>query len=395
MNRRAWGVLVSWFAMSWAVCAGAAVTYTITDLPTAVPTRILDIRPDGAVASIVAFSGGNGQFGIVSNAIPAGGLCIPVGRNATGLTDHGIAVVLVDNQFSDAAAVVSFLWNRDHVPVWLLGGSSASGIVANLAVGVPAQTPLGVLFWSPANVDAAQAAQIKGPTQIIYHTEDSLANNNAPALYAHLTSALARELIAFSGGVTTGCDGGYHLFTGLDAEWLAATLAFIDKWNGTLHGASGPAAVEYFNAGFGHYFMTADADEIAGLDAGAYNFAFIRTGRQFSVRDAPGAGTVPVCRFFTTPGHFGARSSHFYTADPVECEGVKTYPDWQYEKIAFHIGVPAAGACATGTVPVYRMFNNGHTGAPNHRFTTDLGLYQQFIATPDWAAEGIVFCAPQ
>jgi hypothetical protein len=41
------------------------------------------------------------------------------------------------------------------------------------------------------------------------------------------------------------------------------------------------------------------------------------------------------------------------------------------------------------------MFNNGHTGAPNHRFTTDLALYQQFTATPDWAAEGIVFCAPQ
>jgi hypothetical protein len=41
------------------------------------------------------------------------------------------------------------------------------------------------------------------------------------------------------------------------------------------------------------------------------------------------------------------------------------------------------------------MFNNGRTGAPNHRFTTDLALYQQFIATPDWAAEGIAFCAPQ
>jgi hypothetical protein len=158
---------------------------------------------------------------------------------------------------------------------------------------------------------------------------------------------------------------------------------------------SGPIAVEYFNAGFGHYFMTADADEIGGLDAGAYNYAFVRTGRQFNVFDAPGAGTVPVCRFFTTPGHFGTRSSHFYTADPVECEGVKHYPDWQYEKIAFHIGVPAGGVCATGTVPVYRMFNNGHTGAPNHRFTTDLALYQQFTATPVWAAEGIVFCAPQ
>ena len=29
-------------------------------------------------------------------------------------------------------------------------------------------------------------------------------------------------------------------------------------------------AVEYFHAGFGHYFVTADPAEIAGLDAGAY-----------------------------------------------------------------------------------------------------------------------------
>ena len=36
--------------------------------------------------------------------------------------------------------------------------------------------------------------------------------------------------------------------------------------------------VEYFNAAFGHYFVTADDDEITGLDAGAFDFAFIRTG---------------------------------------------------------------------------------------------------------------------
>jgi hypothetical protein len=42
------------------------------------------------------------------------------------------------------------------------------------------------------------------------------------------------------------------------------------------------AVVEYNNAGFGHYFMTADTDEITGLDGGAYNFAFLRTQRSFN-----------------------------------------------------------------------------------------------------------------
>jgi hypothetical protein len=42
---------------------------------------------------------------------------------------------------------------------------------------------------------------------------------------------------------------------------------------------------------------------------------------------------------------------------------------------------------------VYRAYNNGQTGAPNHRFTTDLAIYQQFTSTLGWAAEGIRFCA--
>ena len=160
----------------------------------------------------------------------------------------------------------------------------------------------------------------------------------------------------------------------------------------TVHANEVPV-VEYFNAGFGHYFMTAQPDEIAGLDAGAYGGAFARTGASFGAWDAQIAGTRPVCRFFTTA--FAPRSSHFYTADPAECAGVKLNADWQYEKIAFYIAVPTAGACPAGTVPVYRMYNNGQTGAPNHRFTTSLATYQEFTSLRNWSGEGVRFCAPQ
>ena len=153
-------------------------------------------------------------------------------------------------------------------------------------------------------------------------------------------------------------------------------------------------AVEYFNSGFGHYFMTAQADEIAGLDGGAYNFAFVRTGVGFNAWESAVAGTVAVCRFFTTPGTFGTKSSHFYTADPAECAFVKLNPNWIYEKIAFHIAVPTGGVCPGGTTPVYRMYNSGQTGAPNHRFTTNFATYQQFTTQLGWAPEGIAFCAP-
>jgi len=151
--------------------------------------------------------------------------------------------------------------------------------------------------------------------------------------------------------------------------------------------------VEYHHTVFDHYFMTADPAEIAGLDGGAYGGVFVRTGQQFIARDGPVPGTADVCRFFTTPGHFGLKSSHFYTANVDECAGVKLNPDWIYEKIAFFIFVPSGGVCSPGLLPVYRMYNNGMTGAPNHRFTTSLAIYNQFTTTMGWAPEGIRFCA--
>ena len=105
------------------------------------------------------------------------------------------------------------------------------------------------------------------------------------------------------------------------------------------------------------------------------------------------SGAAPVCRFFTVA--FAPKSSHFYTSDPAECEGLKSNPDWQYEKIAFYIDEPVNGQCEAGTLPVYRMYNNGQTGAPNHRFTTDLATYTTFTTTMGWSPEGVRFCAPE
>ncbi|MBP8139475.1 MAG: hypothetical protein KAX82_01785 [Burkholderiales bacterium] len=147
---------------------------------------------------------------------------------------------------------------------------------------------------------------------------------------------------------------------------------------------------EYSNSVFGHYFVTASPDEIAGLDAGAYGGALARTSAGFNAWDAPASATQSVCRFFTTA--FPPRSSHFYPADPAGCAGVRNNPDGQYATIAFHVRVPAA--CAAGTPPVYLRYGNGQTGAPNHGFTTSLAVYQDFATQQGWSGEGVRFCAP-
>ena len=57
------------------------------------------------------------------------------------------------------------------------------------------------------------------------------------------------------------------------------------------------------------------------------------------------------------------------------------------------------GTNPIGTVSLYRAYNNGLGGAPNHRYTTSLSILNQMIAA-GWVAEGdgtppVFACVPQ
>ena len=156
------------------------------------------------------------------------------------------------------------------------------------------------------------------------------------------------------------------------------------------------SAVEYHHAGFDHYFVTVEPGEIAALDSGRFE-GWTRTGFTFNTSGAPESSAQPVCRFF---GAFGALSSHFYTPFTAECASTLADPHWTLESSAtFYVAVPAAdGACGTGLVPVYRLYNDGRGGAPNHRYTTDPAVRARMIAE-GWVPEGIgpdavQMCAP-
>ena len=157
-------------------------------------------------------------------------------------------------------------------------------------------------------------------------------------------------------------------------------------------------AVEYYYAAWNFYFETAFAAEIAALDGGAFGGAWQRTGQTFNVWPQSNPSASPTCRFFSTA--FAPMSSHFYTPFPTECASLKTSPAWQYEAIAFYIQLADAnGLCSAGTVPLYRLYNNGMGGAPNHRYTTDLTVFNQMLAA-GWQFEGngntkVFACVPQ
>jgi probable HAF family extracellular repeat protein len=155
-------------------------------------------------------------------------------------------------------------------------------------------------------------------------------------------------------------------------------------------------AVEYWHAGFDHYFVTAIAAEITGLDNGTIA-GWSRTGQTYFVYAETPIGASPVCRFFSAA--FAPKSSHFYTPYPGECDAVKRNPDWQFEGLVFGVGVPAAdGTCAAGTRAVYRLYNNGQGAAPNHRLVASATIRQQMLAQ-GWipegqGPEGVGMCAP-
>jgi probable HAF family extracellular repeat protein len=157
-------------------------------------------------------------------------------------------------------------------------------------------------------------------------------------------------------------------------------------------------AVEYYYEAWNYYFQTSLPDEIAALDGGAFGGAWKRTGQTFNVWPQANPNSSPTCRFFSTT--FAPKSTHVYTPFAAECASLKGSPDWQYEGIAFHIQLASAdGLCTDGTIPLYRLYNNGMGGAPNHRYTTSQKILDQMIAA-GWVFEGngntkVFACVPQ
>jgi hypothetical protein len=180
-------------------------------------------------------------------------------------------------------------------------------------------------------------------------------------------------------------------------------MAPPQRYDGSFNVDTTSHVVEYYSPDLDHYFISASPDEIAAIDAGS---GFKRTGQGFKawlrVADAP-ARAVPVCRFYAS-----GPNSHFYTADPGECQFLKSleatqkgeaaakgqsFRGWQFEAIAFYALAPANGACEAGSRPVYRAYNDrAEQGDSNHRF---IAQERADVGTPTgWVAEGVAFCSP-
>ncbi len=113
---------------------------------------------------------------------------------------------------------------------------------------------------------------------------------------------------------------------------------------------------------------------------------WVATGQTFKVWNAAGSGITNVCRFFNN--EFSPKSSHFYSNATAECPSLATRSRWQLESSdAFYMMASPTGTCPTGTVPLYRLYNDGKSGAPNHRYTIYPSVRTAMIAA-GWIPEG-------
>jgi hypothetical protein len=154
-------------------------------------------------------------------------------------------------------------------------------------------------------------------------------------------------------------------------------------------------AVEFYHAGYDHYFVAASAQDIIDLDTGVHA-GWSRTGYSFNVWDGTDGRTKPVCRYYIPPGY---GDSHFFSAAPDECAIALIKFPWLIKDTDAYIALPdpSTGACAVNEVGVYRLWN----GRPdsNHRYTTSTVVKAAMIAA-GYTAEGygpdqVDMCAPQ
>jgi predicted dienelactone hydrolase len=156
----------------------------------------------------------------------------------------------------------------------------------------------------------------------------------------------------------------------------------------------GPA-VEFYHAGLNHYFMAAGQDEIDILSSGA-GPGWSATGESFKVhRQIPANAMttiVPVCRFYGAPA--GGPNSHFFTADPEECNAVKRAGGWYFEGIGFYVPpIVSFGKCAPGQLHVLRAYNaRAQFNDSNHRYSTSDSVMRE-MARKGWIVEGTGWCA--
>ena len=191
----------------------------------------------------------------------------------------------------------------------------------------------------------------------------------------------------------------------LQADDVAGCQSLYGAATGLPVAATKRAMVEYRYGPLDYYFITSRDSDKAALDATS---GWARTGATFLVYAAQQTGGRSITRFyFDGVARDASRGSHFYTLldsdlaalvsqNPTQSSAPGLPQNEGVDSYAFlPLVTGVGGLCGSGLLPVYRLFRSANRvpDDPNHRFTTSVSAYNDFVAQ-GWDGEGVNFCVP-
>jgi len=225
-----------------------------------VTQRFLYLAPENPKASIILFSGGQGDLQIAADgSFKSGGKNFLV-RNRRRFAENGLAVAVVDapsdrqsppflggfrqtaEHVADIKAVTGWLRQKNNIPVWLVGTSRGTQSAAFIATELSRREggPDGLVLTSTILSDktgrpvpAMPLQELAIPVLVVHHQQDRCrlcSYAEIPVLMNRLRAVPNKELLTITGGEDRGdpCEPmAHHGFNGQDAEVVAEIAGWI------------------------------------------------------------------------------------------------------------------------------------------------------------------------
>lgn len=252
-------IAITLFALGLQV--NAQVAQKVVDIPTrsGVMQRMLVLTPKDPKAALLLIPGGHGGLQMFPNGSLKWGENNFLVRTRQLFAEQGVVVAIIDapsdrqsppylqgfrqkpEHAADIKAVIAWLREQSHLPVWIVGtsrGTQSAAYVATVLSG--SDGPDGVVLTSTILSDEKGRPvpempldAIKVPILVVHHEEDACpmcAFAGIPALMAKLTNSPRKQLLSFRGGNSQGdsCEAmAHHGFNGLEREVVQQTAAWI------------------------------------------------------------------------------------------------------------------------------------------------------------------------
>ncbi|MEM5325055.1 alpha/beta hydrolase [Paraburkholderia sp. JHI2823] len=258
--------LLAFVLAAFSLLVHAQTAPRVVDIPTrpGVTQRFLFIVPAAPKAAAILYAGGHGGLQLDPQGNFGWGANNFLVRSRMLFVNDGVAVAVIDapsdrqsppwlNGFrptpehtADARAVIAWLREQLHVPVWLVGTSRGTQSAAAIAIALandasPGSGPDGIVLSSTIlrdnrggdPVTGMNLAALKIPVLVVHHKDDACKFcpvSETDTLMQKLTQSPRTRLMLVSGGASHGdpCEAfAYHGFTGMESDVVHSMTAWM------------------------------------------------------------------------------------------------------------------------------------------------------------------------